>query len=110
MKVGISKKAAICAIILLFVSICSLNASASDLPVYSGWAKEEVSAAEDMRLLEDWGKGFCRLWTPITEKGNEHEQQLYYRPAQCPCGEVSLVHRYRDSEEPPSHEGGPAGV
>lgn len=28
-------------------------------------------------LLEDWGKGFCRLWTPITEKGNEHEQQLY---------------------------------
>ena len=27
-------------------------------------------------LLEDWGKGFCRLWTPITEKGNEHEQQL----------------------------------
>ena len=50
MKVGISKKAAICAIILLFVSICSLNASASDLPVYSGWAKEEVSAAEDMRF------------------------------------------------------------
>ena len=56
-------------------------------------------------LLEDWGKGFCRLWTPITEKGNEHEQQLYHRPAQCPCGEVSLVHRYRDPEEPPSHEG-----
>ena len=27
-------------------------------------------------LLEDWDKGFCRLWTPITEKGNEHEQQL----------------------------------
>ena len=26
------------------------------------------------------------------------------------CGEVSLVHRYRDPEEPPSHEGGPAGV
>lgn len=61
-------------------------------------------------LLEDWGKGFCRLWTPITEKGNEHEQQLYHRPAQCPCGEVSLVHRHCDPEEPPSYEGGPAGV
>ena len=22
-------------------------------------------------LLEDWDKGFCRLWNPITEKGNE---------------------------------------
>lgn len=31
-------------------------------------------------LLEDWGKGFCRLWTPITEKGNEHEQQLLPHP------------------------------
>lgn len=27
-------------------------------------------------VLEDWDKGFCRLWNPITEKGNEHEQQL----------------------------------
>lgn len=31
-------------------------------------------------LLEDWDKGFCRLWTPITEKGNEHEQQLLPHP------------------------------
>lgn len=67
MKVGISKKAAICAIILLFVSICSLNASASDLPVYSGWAKEEVSAAEDMRLLpfamyDDCRRALHRDW------------------------------------------------
>lgn len=67
MKVGISKEAAICAIILLFVSICSLNASASDLPVYSGWAKEEVSAAEDMRLLpfamyDDCRRALHRDW------------------------------------------------
>ena len=44
-------------------------------------------------LLEDWDKGFCRLWTPITEKGkNDYERQLHHCPAQCPRGKVSLVH------------------
>ena len=32
-------------------------------------------------LLEDWDKGCCCLWNPITEKGNAHEQQLHHCPA-----------------------------
>ena len=61
-------------------------------------------------LLEDWDKGFCRLWTPITEKGNEHEQQLYHRSAQCPRGKAPLVHRHRDPKEPSADAGGTAGI
>ena len=31
-------------------------------------------------LLEDWGKGFCRLWTPITEKGkNDYGKNDEYK-------------------------------
>lgn len=37
-------------------------------------------------LLEDWGKGHCRFWTPIPEKGTDHEKQLLSRSAKCPCG------------------------
>lgn len=28
------------------------------------------SAYTQKMLMEDWGKGFCRLWTPRTRKGN----------------------------------------
>lgn len=27
-------------------------------------------------LLEDWGNGCCRFWTPIPEKGNDYEKQI----------------------------------
>ena len=25
-------------------------------------------------LLEDWGRGYCRFWTPKTKKGNHYEK------------------------------------
>lgn len=34
-------------------------------------------------LLEDWGNGCCRFWTPIPEKGNDYEKQLLHCSAQC---------------------------
>lgn len=33
-------------------------------------------------LMEDWGKGYCRFWTPQKERTNHHEKQLFHRPAQ----------------------------
>lgn len=36
-------------------------------------------------LLEDWGKGYCRLWQPVPEKGNENEKQLFNSPEKQPC-------------------------
>ncbi|MGE9971884.1 MULTISPECIES: hypothetical protein [Clostridia] len=43
-------------------------------------------------LLEDWNKGYCRLWEPKPEKGTDYEKQLFHRTAQCSCGGPSLVH------------------
>ncbi len=28
-------------------------------------------------LMEDWGQGHCRFWTPKTMKGVHHEKQLF---------------------------------
>lgn len=61
-------------------------------------------------LLEDWGNGCCRFWTPIPEKGNDYEKQLLHCSAQCHRGRPSLVHRQHHSEKPPSDEGGAVGV
>ena len=56
-------------------------------------------------LLEDWGNGCCRFWTPIPEKGNDYEKQLLHCSAQCHRGRPSLVHRQHHSEKPPYDEG-----
>ena len=37
-------------------------------------------------LLEDWDKGFCRLWTPITEKGKYDYEILLEDGELFTCG------------------------
>lgn len=33
-------------------------------------------------LMEDWDRGYCRLWEPRISKGEVHEKQLLHCPAQ----------------------------
>ena len=61
-------------------------------------------------LLEDWGNGCCRFWTPIPENGHDYEIQLLHCSALCHRGSPSVVLRQHHSEKPPSDEGGAVGV
>lgn len=49
-------------------------------------------AYTNQMLLEDWGQGCCRFWTPISEKGNDYEKPIFHRSMQCHRGGSSLVH------------------
>lgn len=33
-------------------------------------------------MMEDWGKGYCRFWTPKKERTEQYEKQLFHRPTQ----------------------------
>lgn len=57
---------------------------AHDNPTEQCCSNEKYNAPEYTRemLMEDWDKGYCRFWTPKEERNNQHEKQLFHRPAQ----------------------------
>src|SRR5699024_6053520 len=61
-------------------------------------------------LMEDWGQGHCRFWTPKIQKGAHDEKQLLTGRAQPHCGGVPALCQSGDPQKQGADESGEAGV